>query len=178
MRRCFSASCFVRARSVSNAFSSAASLRCSSLRMASWICTNFACVILLPHQGHRSTASIMGSPRISALPLNPCASFYILLGSLSSACTPFASVAGMRWTLITAVAVALLTACEKTTETQTVTDSTGTHEQKTTTYTATMPSVKVDTTATAEAKQKLEEAAHKTGTALENAGKKIEQKTA
>lgn len=45
-----------------------------------------------------------------------------------------------------------------------------------------MPAVKVDTTATAEAKQKVEDAAQQaaqaTGTALEKAGKKIEEKTA
>jgi uncharacterized lipoprotein YajG len=75
------------------------------------------------------------------------------------------------------IALVLLLGCEKKTETQTVTDSTGTHEEKTTTYTATMPSVTVDTAATAEAKEKLKDAAHATGTALENAGKKIEQKT-
>ena len=84
----------------------------------------------------------------------------------------------MRRVLITAMTLALLAACEKKTETQTVTDSTGTHEQQTTTYTTTVPAVTVDTAATAEAKDKLKDAAHATGTALESAGKKIEEKTA
>jgi uncharacterized lipoprotein YajG len=84
----------------------------------------------------------------------------------------------MRRALITAMTLALLAACEKKTETQTATDSTGTHEQQTTTYTTTVPSVTVDTAATAEAKEKLKDAAHATGTAIENAGKKIEEKTA
>ena len=88
----------------------------------------------------------------------------------------------MRRLIIPGIALAaLLVACEKKTETQTVTDSTGTHEQKTTTYTTTMPAVTVDTAATAtaaaEAKEKLKDAAHATGTALEKAGKKIEEKT-
>jgi hypothetical protein len=95
----------------------------------------------------------------------------------------------MRQKTIPALLLALLAtaACEKRTETQTVTDSTGTHAQQTTTYSATMPSV--DTAATAEAKRDVQDAAHKagdaardaahaTGTALENAGKKIQEKTA
>jgi len=95
----------------------------------------------------------------------------------------------MRKTIIPAIALVLLAsaACEKRTETQTVTDTTGTHEQQTTTYSATMPSV--DTAATAEAKRDVQDAAHKagdaardaahaTGTAIESAGKKIQEKTA
>ncbi|HEY6137677.1 MAG TPA: hypothetical protein VI670_07935 [Thermoanaerobaculia bacterium] len=87
-----------------------------------------------------------------------------------------------------AISVALLagTACEKRTETQTVTDTNGTVQQKTTTVSATMPSV--DTAATAEAKEKVErgaekvetaarDAAHATGTAMETAGKEIQRRT-
>lgn len=95
----------------------------------------------------------------------------------------------MRKTIVPALALVLLAsaACEKRTETQTVTDTSGTHEQQTTTYSTTMPSV--DTAATAEAKRDVQEgaqkvgeaakdAAHATGTALEKAGQKIQEKTA
>jgi hypothetical protein len=91
-------------------------------------------------------------------------------------------------TAICTVALALVaaTACEKRTETQTVTGTNGTTEQKTTTVSATVPSV--DTAATAEAKQKVErgaekvetaarDAAHATGTAMETAGKEIQRRT-
>src|ERR1043165_8935123 len=94
----------------------------------------------------------------------------------------------MRKTAITAIALALLaaTACEKRTETQTVTDTNGTVQEKTTTVSATVPSV--DTAATAEAKRKVEsgaekvetaarDAAHATGTAMETAGKEIPGRT-
>lgn len=77
------------------------------------------------------------------------------------------------------------TACEKRTETQTVTGANGTVEQKTTTVSATVPTV--DTAATAEAARKVErgaekvetaarEGAHATGTAMETAGKEIQRR--
>jgi hypothetical protein len=77
-------------------------------------------------------------------------------------------------------------ACEKRTDTQTVTDSTGTVEQKSTTVSTTVPSV--DTAATAAAKQDAKDAAHETataardaahatGTAMETAGKEIQRRT-
>lgn len=88
-------------------------------------------------------------------------------------------------TAICAVTLALVTtaACEKRTETQTVTGTNGTTEQKTTTVSATVPSVD-----TAAAKQKVErgaekvetavrDAAHATGTAMETAGKEIQRRT-
>ena len=63
----------------------------------------------------------------------------------------------MRMTAIHAAALALAllagTACEKRTETQTVTDTNGTVQEKTTTVSATVPSV--DTAATAAAKEKV-----------------------
>src|SRR5205085_5424759 len=54
-------------------FSAWASLRCSSLRMASWMWTNFACVMRLPHQGQCS----MGVNIL--LPLCPLKSLFVLL---------------------------------------------------------------------------------------------------
>jgi hypothetical protein len=73
----------------------------------------------------------------------------------------------------------MATACEKKTETQTVTDSTGTVQSSTTTVSATVPTV--DTAATAAAAQNVKEgardAAHATGTAMETAGKEIQKKT-
>jgi hypothetical protein len=94
----------------------------------------------------------------------------------------------MRITAIPAIVLALVaaTACEKRTETQTVTGTNGTVQEKTTTVSATVPSV--DTAATADAKQKIErgaekaetaarDAAHATGTAMETAGKELERRT-
>ena len=89
----------------------------------------------------------------------------------------------MRMTAIHAAALVLAllagTACEKRTETQTVSDTNGTVQEKTTTVSATVPSV--DTAATAAAKEKVEtaarDAAHATGTAMETAGKEIQRRT-
>ena len=81
--------------------------------------------------------------------------------------------------LLFAAALIGMTACEQRTETQTVTDTTGTTQTKTTTVSATMPSV--DTAATAQAKQDAtdaaRDAAHATGTAMETAGKQIQENT-
>jgi hypothetical protein len=82
--------------------------------------------------------------------------------------------------------MAALTACQQTTETNTTAGSTSTVKTSTTTGTVTMPSV--DTAATANAKSEVKdagekmkegarEAAHATGTALEKAGQKIQEKT-
>ena len=84
------------------------------------------------------------------------------------------------------IAAALfVAACEQRTETTTATDSSGTVQTKTTTVTGTVPAV--DTTATAQAKEDAKEAtheganaardAHATGTAMETAGKEIQQRT-
>ena len=94
----------------------------------------------------------------------------------------------MRNVVVSLMALALLAAlgCEKRTETQTVTDSTGTVEQKSTTVSATVPAV--DTATTAAAKQNVKDAAHDaatgardaahaTGTAMETAGKEIQRQT-
>ena len=87
----------------------------------------------------------------------------------------------MRRTIIPAIALVLLAAlgCEKKTETQTVTDSTGTFQSETTTVSATVPTV--DTAATAAAAQDVKDAtrdaAHATGTAMETAGKEIQKRT-
>lgn len=94
----------------------------------------------------------------------------------------------MRVTVIPGIVLTLLaaTACEKHTETQTVTGTNGTVEQKTTTVSATVPTV--DTAATAEAKRNVErgaekvetaarEGVHATGTAMETAGKEIQRRT-
>ena len=80
----------------------------------------------------------------------------------------------MRNVAMSLMALALLAAlgCEKRTETQTVTDSTGTVEQKSTTVSATVPAVD-----TAAAKQDVKDAAHATGTAMETAGKEIQRRT-
>jgi len=95
----------------------------------------------------------------------------------------------MRNTIfVTAAALVILAACEQKTETQTTTNATGTVQTRTTEVTTTVPPMTVDTAATAEAKEKLKvagekakvmatDAAHATGTALESAGKKIEEKT-
>jgi hypothetical protein len=83
----------------------------------------------------------------------------------------------MRKIVVPILTFALLAAlgCEKRTETQTTTDSTGTVEQKSTTVSATVPAV--DTAATAAAKQEVKDAAHATGTAMETAGKEIQRRT-
>src|SRR4051812_19769682 len=84
------------------------------------------------------------------------------------------------------VLIAALAACQQTTQTDTTAGSTSTVKTSTTTGTVTVPSV--DTTATANAKRDIKdageklkegarEAAQATGTALEKAGKKIEEKT-
>jgi PBP1b-binding outer membrane lipoprotein LpoB len=81
----------------------------------------------------------------------------------------------MKRLAIVVVALILVTACQQRTE-RVVSDTSTT---ETTTVSATVP--QVDTaavaTATETAADAVRDAAHKTGTALEEAGKKIQEKT-
>ena len=84
------------------------------------------------------------------------------------------------------VLIAALAACQQTTQSNTTAGATSTVKSSTTTETVNMPTV--DTAATAQAKSDLKDAgekmkegardaAHATGTALEKAGQKLQEKT-
>lgn len=87
-------------------------------------------------------------------------------------------------TTIAALLLLTAAACTQKTETQTTVDTAGTLQTKTTTVsmpaidTATTAAVKQDAKeAVADVKSAARDAAHATGTALETAGKKIQEKT-
>ena len=99
----------------------------------------------------------------------------------------------MKGPVVLLSALVLLGACEQKTETTTNTATSDTTTVSTTTSTtentATLPAVEVDTAATAEMKQDAKDAgntvagaardaAHATGTAMETAGKEIQEHTA
>src|SRR5947207_692051 len=94
--------------------------------------------------------------------------------------TAVAASSVMRRIAIPAIALVILAfGCEKRTETQTTTDSTGTVQSQTTTVSATVPTVDTAATAAAaqDAKDAARDAAHATGTAIETAGKEIQKQT-